>query len=172
VEAGVSFVTMQMQNPGLPDTIGNWDIHAVNGHLFKDTRGRLPVFDRAISALVEDIYDRGLDRKVMVIVSGEFGRSPRINPQKGTRSGVVQPGRDHWPGAMSVLVSGGGLTTGQVIGSTTPKGEHAQDRQLEPNDLLATVYRHLGIDRYAAFLDHSGRPMPILPHGEPIAELI
>ena len=172
VEAGVSCVTMQMQNPGLPGTIGNWDIHAVNGHLFDDTRGRLPVFDRAVSALIEDIYDRGLDRKVMVIVSGEFGRSPRINPQKGTRSGIIQPGRDHWPGAMSVLVSGGGMRMGQVIGSTTPKGERSQDRQLEPNDLLATVYRHLGIDHHTAFLDHSGRPMTILPHGEPITELI
>ena len=84
--------------------------------VFDDTRARLPVFDRAVAALIEDIYDRGLDKSVMVIVSGEFGRSPRINPQKGTQSGVVQPGRDHYPAAMSVLVSGGGMRTGQVIG--------------------------------------------------------
>lgn len=171
-EAGCSFVTMQMRNPGVPGTIGNWDIHAVNGHLFEDTRARLPIFDRAISALIEDIYRRGLDRNVMVIVSGEFGRTPRINPRKGTRSGVMQPGRDHWPGAMSVLVSGGGMRTGQVIGSTTSKGEYAKDRKLEPNDLLATVYRFLGIDPHFAFRDHAGRPMPILPYGEPITELL
>lgn len=171
VEAGVSFVTMQMQNPQVPNGIGNWDIHAVNGHLFDDARARLPIFDRAISALVEDIYQRGLDRKVMLVVTGEFGRTPRINPQKGTRSGVIQPGRDHWPGAMSVLVSGGGMPMGQVIGSTTSKGAYAKDNKLDPNDLLATMYRFLGIDYHASFPDHAGRPMPILPHGQPIAEL-
>jgi len=171
VEAGVTFVTMQMQNPRVDGAIGNWDIHAVNGHLFDDTRARLPIFDRAIAALIDDIYQRGLDRKVMVVVSGEFGRTPRINPQKGTRSGVIQPGRDHWPGAMSVLVSGGNMRMGQVIGSTTSNGAYAKDNKLEPNDLLATMYRHLGIDYHASFLDHTGRPMPILPHGEPIREL-
>lgn len=171
VEAGCSFVTMQMQNPGIPGGIGNWDIHAVNGHLYDDTRARLPVFDKAIAALIEDIYARGLDNKVMVVVTGEFGRTPRINPQKGTQSKVVQPGRDHWPGAMSVLVSGGNMTMGQVIGSTTANGAYAKDRKLEPNDLLASMYRFLGIDYDRSFLDPSGRPMPILPHGEPIAEL-
>ena len=172
VEAGVSFVTMQMQNPSIPKAIGNWDIHAVNGHLFDDTAARLPPYDRAIAALVEDLYDRGLDRKVMLIVSGEFGRTPRINPQKGTASKVVQPGRDHYPNAMSVLVAGGGMRTGQVIGSTTSKGERPQDRPLDPNDLLATVYHHLGIDHRAMVPDNSGRPVPLIPHGEPIRELL
>ncbi len=172
VEAGVSFVTMQMQNPRVPDGIGNWDIHAVNGHLFKDTRARLPIFDRAVAALIEDIYQRGLDRRVMLIVSGEFGRTPRINPQKGTRSGVVQPGRDHYPGAMSVLVSGGGMRTGQVIGSTTSKGERPRERPLDPNDLLATVYRHLRIDYHHTLINNSGRPVSLLPSGEPISELL
>lgn len=172
VEAGTSFVTMQMQNPEIPGAIGNWDIHAVNGHLFDDARARLPVFDQAIATLIEDIYDRGLHEQVMLIVMGEFGRTPRINPQKGTDSGVIQPGRDHYPGAMSVLVSGGGMPTGQVIGSTTRKGEHPLDRPLDPNDLLATVYRHLGIDYQAMVPDTSGRPVPLIPHGEPIRELI
>jgi hypothetical protein len=171
VEAGTTFVTMQMQNPSVPDGIGNWDIHAVNGHLFKDARARLPIFDRAVAALIEDIYQRGLDRKVMVVVTGEFGRTPRINPRKGTRSGVTQPGRDHWPGAMSVLVSGGGMPMGQTIGSTTSNGAYAQDNKLDPNDLLATMYRFLGIDFNTAFIDHAGRPMPILPFGQPITEL-
>ena len=172
VEAGTSFVTMQMQNPGIPGAIGNWDIHAVNGHLFDDARARLPVYDRAIAALVEDIYDRGLDKKVMLIVSGEFGRTPRINPQKGTSSKVVQPGRDHYPAAMSVLVSGGGMPTGQVVGSTTSKGERPKDRKLDPNDLLATVYRFLGIDYQEMVPDTSGRPVPLIPHGKPIRELV
>jgi uncharacterized protein (DUF1501 family) len=172
VEAGTSFVTMQMQNPQIAGAIGNWDIHAVNGHLFNDTRARLPVFDQAVAALIEDIYDRGLDKKVMVIVSGEFGRTPRINPQKGTGSGIMQPGRDHYPGAMSVLVSGGGMRTGQIIGSTTSKGERPQDRKLDPNDLLATIYRHLGIDYREMVPDNNGRPAPLIPSGEPIAELL
>ena len=172
VEAGTSFVTMQMQNPGIPGAIGNWDIHAVNGHLFDDARARLPVFDRAIATLIQDIYDRGLDKKVMLIVSGEFGRTPRINPQKGTRSKVVQPGRDHYPAAMSVLVSGAGMQTGQVVGSTTAKGERPKDRRLDPNDLLATIYRHLGIDYAAMVPDFNGRPVPLIPSGEPIRELL
>lgn len=171
VEAGCSFVTMQMQNPGIPGGIGNWDIHAVNGHLYDDARARLPVFDRAIAALIDDIYQRGLDRRVMVIVSGEFGRTPRINPQKGTSSKVVQPGRDHYPGAMSVLVSGGGMQTGQVVGQTTAKGVRPRERQLDPNDLLATVYRFLGIDYSRMIPDTSGRPVPLIPHGTPIREL-
>jgi len=177
VEAGCSFVRMDMNNPNTPGvdetrTAGNWDIHAVNGDLYYDLAVRLAPFDRAVAALVQDIYDRGLDRKTMLIVAGEFGRTPRINPARGTRSGVMQPGRDHWPGAMSVLVSGGGAPMGQVIGSTTDKGEYPKDNPLDPNDLLATVYRHLGIDQEHAFLDRSGRPMPILPHGKPIAELL
>jgi len=172
VEAGTSFVTMQMQNPSITGAIGNWDIHAVNGHLFEDARTRLPVFDQAVSALVEDLYQRGLDKKVMLIVAGEFGRTPRINPQKGTRSGVVQPGRDHYPAAMSVLVSGGGMQTGQVIGSTTSKGERPLERKLDPNDLLATVYRFLGIDYGALVPDTSGRPVPLIPYGTPISELL
>jgi hypothetical protein len=73
---------------------------------------------------------------------------------------------------MSVLVSGGGLRTGQVIGSTTSKGERAKDRKLAPNDLLSTIYQFLGIDQQHAFFDHSGRPMPILPSGQPISELV
>jgi hypothetical protein len=172
VEAGTSFVTMQMQNPGISGGIGNWDIHAVNGHLYDDAKARLPVFDKAISALIDDIYQRGLDKKVMVIVAGEFGRTPRINPQKGTSSKVMQPGRDHYPGAMSVLVSGGGMQTGQVIGETTAKGVRPKQRRLDPNDLLATVYRFLGIDYDAMIPDTSGRPVPLIPNGTPIRELL
>lgn len=172
VEAGVSFVTMVMENPVPPGkeypkgVLYNWDSHAVNGHLFDDARFRLPIYDQAVTALVEDIHARGLDKKVLLIVTGEFGRTPRISYDNG------RPGRDHWPSAMSLLVTGGGMRTGQVVGSTNAKGEHPMDRPLSPNDLWATVYRHLGIDYNSTFPDHSGRPMHILPFGSPIKELL
>lgn len=178
VEAGVSFVTMVLENPyqsGVPQLkqgVYNWDSHAVNCHIFDDLKIRLPIYDRAVTALVEDLYARGLDRRVMLVVTGEFGRTPRIENNKGTQTGVVQPGRDHWPSAMSILVAGGGMRTGQVVGSTNAKGEHPHERPLSPNDLWATVYRHLGIDPDAAFPDYNGRPMPILPFGKPIEELL
>ena len=178
VEAGAKFVTLVMENPygkngveWLKQGVYNWDSHAVNCHLYDDAKVRLPLFDRAISALVEDIHERGLDKKVLLVVTGEFGRTPRITVRKGSRTGVDQPGRDHWPQAMSVLVTGGGIPTGQVIGSTNSKGEHPQTRPFTPNDFWASVYGHLGIDTEHAWPDHSGRPMPILPFGKPIPEL-
>lgn len=173
VEAGASFVTMVLENPlprGTPfpkDFTYNWDSHAVNCHIFTDTKLRLHYLDQAITALIDDLYTRGLDKKVLLVLTGEFGRTPRITYSNG------RPGRDHWPQAMSVLISGGGLRMGQVVGSTNSKGEHPKDRPLTPNDLWALVLRHLGIDYHnIAFLDHAGRPMPMLPYGEPIAELI
>ena len=84
----------------------------------------------------------------------------------------MQPGRDHWPQAMSFIMAGGGMRTGQVIGGTNPKGEYPTDRPLRPEDLWATVYRHLGIDYTESFPNRQGRPMQILPVGEPIAELL
>jgi hypothetical protein len=172
VEAGCSFVTMVLENPSpvgesFPaDVTYNWDSHAVNCHIFKDTKYRLQFYDRAITALVEDLHSRGLDKKVMLIVTGEFGRTPKIEYSNG------RPGRDHWPQSMSILVSGGGMKMGQVVGSTTSKGEHPKDRPLTPHDLWATMYRHMGIDHERTFPDHSGRPMSILPQGSPISELV
>lgn len=171
VEAGCGFVTMVMENPippgqaVPPGVIYNWDSHAVNGHIFDDAKVRLPHYDQAVTALVEDLHRRGLTERVLLIVTGEFGRTPRLSETNG------RPGRDHWPAAMSLLVCGGGMRTGQVIGSTNSKGEFPKDRPLSPNDLWATVYRHLGIDPSFSFADFSGRPLPILPFGEPIAEL-
>jgi hypothetical protein len=177
VEAGSSFVWLSMSNPdwkaNLSTGVGqSWDSHSVNCHHFTDFRWRAPFYDQAVTALIEDIYARGLDKKVMIVAMGEFGRTPQLEYSVGTNTGVMQPGRGHWPGAMSVLVSGGGMPMGQVVGSTNAKGEMPKDRPLSPNDLWATIYRHLGIDYNHAFLDHSGRPMPILPFGEPIGELI
>ncbi len=178
VEAGSSFVTMVLENPvsgkDMPaNGTYNWDSHAVNCHIFDDTKFKLGFLDQAVTALIEDLYARGLDRKVLLIVTGEFGRTPRISSETGTHTGVKQPGRDHWPHAMSVLVSGGGLKVGQVVGSTNARGEHPKDRPLTPNDLWATMFHHLGIEPLqTSFPDHSGRPMPILPDGEPIRELL
>jgi hypothetical protein len=104
----------------------------------------------------------------MLIVTGEFGRTPKLEYQKSDN----RPGRDHWPQSMSLLVSGAGMRVGQVVGSTDSKGTHPKDRPLSPNDLWATMYHHLGINPEQSFPDHSGRPMPILPYGEPIRELI
>lgn len=178
VEAGASFVTVVMENPyvsgvkQLKNGVYNWDSHAVNCHLFDDARVRFPIYDRVITALVEDLYCRGLDRKVLLVVTGEFGRTPRIRTQVGSRTKVNQPGRDHWPSAMSMLLAGGGMRTGQVVGATNKKGEHPVERTLSPNDVWATIYRHLGIDIERTFNDYQGRPMPILPFGEAIRECL
>jgi len=169
VETGCSFVTMVMENPGIPGTFYNWDTHAVNHDNFADMRLRLPIYDKAISALVADLHDRGLTRKVLLVVTGEFGRSPKISKSAGPKG--ERSGREHWPQAMSVLMAGGGMRTGQVVGSTNARGEHPHTRPLTPNDMWATVYRHLGIDQEATINDPSGRPMHLLESGEPIREL-
>lgn len=175
VEAGCTFVTVVMEHPGgtMPASgTYNWDSHAVNCHIFDDARWRLPYYDQAVTALIEDLPARGLDRDVLLVVTGEFGRTPRLENVVGSQTKVHQPGRDHWPGAMSLLVAGGGTRTGQVIGATDAQGGHPRDRPLSPNDVWATVYRHLGIDPSWTVTDHAGRPMPILPSGAPIAELL
>jgi hypothetical protein len=177
-ERGVPWITVVMENPygvgGIPwlkEGVYNWDSHAVNCHIFKDARVRFPLYDQVITAMVEDLYARGLDRKVLLVVTGEFGRTPRLRTQTGSKTKVSQPGRDHWPQAMSMLVSGGGMRTGQVIGATNKKGEHPVERAMSPNDLWASVFQHLGVDQQIAFTNLQGVPMPILSTGEPIAEL-
>jgi hypothetical protein len=175
VEAGSRFVTMVWENPGgkMPqDCTYNWDSHAVNCDIYADLRWKMPYYDQALTALIQDIYERGLDKDVMIVATGEFGRTPRVERNTGTQTKVTQPGRDHWPNAMSMLVSGGGMRTGQIVGATNARGEHPVDRQLSPNDLWATVYRHLGIDYTESTIDLQGRPMPILPFGAPIEEIL
>lgn len=178
VEAGASFCTVVLENPyqsgveWLKQGVYNWDSHAVNCHIWDDLNARLPIYDQAVTALIEDLYYRGLDKKVMVVVTGEFGRTPRVENSVGSQTQTMQPGRDHWPQSMSLITFGGGMRTGQVVGSTNSKGEHPKDRPFTPNDLWATVYRHLGVDAHHAFPDHHGRPMPILPYGAPIDELL
>jgi len=170
VEAGVRFVQCQATYR-LPESVGrtsNWDDHSVNAHIFDAYRIKLPVLDQAMSALIEDLFARGLDRRVLFIFTGEFGRTPMVRNQDPSG----RPGRDHWPRAMSVFLSGGGLTMGQVIGATNSRGEHPVARPMDSNNLLATIYRRFGIDHTQALHDVTGRPIPILPRGEPIRELL
>jgi uncharacterized protein (DUF1501 family) len=164
VEAGVSVVTVALYAVG--DAVGhNWDDHSVNWHIFDAMKQRAPAYDQALAALIGDVYDRGLDRKTLIIATGEFGRTPKIEYTNG------RPGRDHYAYAMSILVSGGGMRMGQVIGSTDSLGARPDDRPLTPGNFLETVYRHLGIDTAHEFTDHTGRPLRILDPAEPIREL-
>ncbi len=178
VEAGVEIITTTFDGP-LCGRVANWDDHAVNHHVFDALRFRAPYFDQAVSTLIEDIYARGLDKRVLVVVTGEFGRTPRIERVASSGGGVasgaagtVQPGRDHWPRAFSNLWAGGGIKTGGVIGATDKHGEDVVERLCTPGDFLATIYRHLGIEAGQITIpDFSGRPNLILPRGAPIPEL-
>jgi hypothetical protein len=142
VEAGARCVTV---------AYGFWDTHGGN---FRHLRKHLPLFDQGISALIEDVYARGLDREVTVLVWGEFGRTPKINKDAG---------RDHWARVNGALFAGGGLKVGQVIGSTDSVAAAARDDPVPYPDVLATVYRALGIDPHQMVSDVAGRPNPILP---------
>jgi hypothetical protein len=169
-EAGSAVISLYIDTPKSGQEFTNWDDHIMNagrpGHFAKFMQVRLPYMDQALSALIDDIYARSLDKRIMVVVVGEFGRTPRLsNNANGT-------GRDHWPQAYSALISGGGLRMGQVVGATNSKAEYPTDRPYSPQDLLATMYRHLGVDTTQSFMDHSGRPIAILPHGSPIRELV
>ena len=142
VEAGARCVTV---------AYGFWDTHGGN---FRYLRQHLPLFDQGISALVEDLHLRGLDRDVTLLVWGEFGRTPKINKDAG---------RDHWPRVNGALFSGGGMRTGQVIGATDSAAAYAVDTPIHYQDVLATVYWNLGIDPHTMVRDVAGRPTPILP---------
>jgi uncharacterized protein (DUF1501 family) len=170
-EAGTSVVTLYIDTPKNGPEFTNWDDHpgnaGRNGHFGVFMKTRLPYMDQALSTLIEDIFSRGLDQRIMVVALGEFGRTPRLRDDP--RFGGA--GRDHWPDAQSVLLSGGGLRMGQVVGATNSKAEYPTVRPLTPKDILATIYRHLGIDCTATIPDHSGRPIHILGEGSPIAEL-
>lgn len=152
VEAGARVVTV---------AYGFWDTHGRN---FATLRRQLPLFDQGISALLEDIYQRGLDRDVTVVVWGEFGRTPKINKDAG---------RDHWSRVNGCLLAGGGLRVGQVVGSTDSTAAAAKDQPIPYQSVLATVYHCLGIDSHAVVPDVLGRPTPLLPSGaEPIRQLL
>jgi hypothetical protein len=179
VEAGVDVLTTSLSGP-LCGRVNNWDDHAVNHHVFDAMRFRAEAYDRAVSALIEDLYERGLDKRVLVVVTGEFGRTPKISYAVSTGggnasapAGTQQPGRDHWPRAYSNLWAGGGIETGRFIGATDKRGEDVVERRCGPGDFLATIYHHLGIDSANTMIkDFNGRPTRIVENGKPIAELI
>ena len=168
VEAGAGVVAVRFSPDGRGDydrTMIGWDDHAVHGNIFDIMRQRGPQFDQSVSALIEDLEARGLRDEVLLVVAGEFGRTPRIHVHKGC------PGREHWGPAGCALVYGGGLVMGQVVGSTNSRGEQPQDRPVTYQDLLATIYHSLGIATNQTLINEVGRPVPLLPSGEPIGEL-
>lgn len=172
VEAGVAVVNIDATAPNDTTKHFSWDDHAGAFHLDFAQRERLPQMDQGLTALINDLHDRGLNRNVMVIACGEFGRTPRVTYAPKNFSDQPGVGRDHWPNAFSALIAGGGLRMGQIVGATNSKSEYPVSDPVTPQDLLATVYRHLGIDYRQDFLNLSGRPVPILPYGKPIAALM
>ena len=157
VERGVTFVTVNTQP---------WDHHGTANRYPTEKGAKLliPPVDRAIAALVRDLIDRGLYEKTLVVAMGEFGRTPKIN---------AAAGRDHWGHTFSVMLAGGGLNMGHTIGSSNEIGAHVAERPLDPQDVAATVYHHLGIDAVnTAIPDRAGRPRYLIEKGHPIRELI
>jgi len=151
VEAGVSYVTV---------TVGSWDDHQKIADRMK-SKG--PAYDRGLAALIADLHERGLNRDVLVVAMGEFGRTPRINKSAG---------RDHWGRLMSVLLAGGNYRMGQIIGSSNAKGEVPADQPYRPENVIATMYQHLGISPGATVTDLTGRPRFLLENRRVVKELL
>lgn len=151
VEAGVRLVTVDLRW---------WDTHVKGFESLK--LGFLPRFDQAYSALIEDLHQRDLLKNTLVVAWGEFGRTPRVNNDAG---------RDHYPNVFSAAIAGGKVQGGRVIGSSDSHGAFPKDNPKSPLDVLATIYDHLGIDTKKQYLNDAGRPITVLPAGEPIREL-
>jgi uncharacterized protein (DUF1501 family) len=163
IERGVRFVTVNMFETVFDEV--TWDIHGSKPFtdITEMSKQVAPNFDQAYSALLEDLHDRGLLKNTIVTAMGEFGRTPKINPQAG---------RDHWARVNSAILAGGGMKVGQVIGSTDSSAAVARNTPIHYRDVLATVYHNLGIDPHAMVTDVAGRPNPILPaECRPIAQL-
>jgi len=151
VEVGVSFVTCYY---------GGWDHHT---DIFKTLKGSfMERFDQGVAALIDDLDERGMLDETLVVVLGEFGRTPKVNERGG---------RDHWPHAMSVLLAGAGMPRGEVVGATDNKGYHASDNILSPEDFAVSLYTKMGIDPHQVLHTSSGRPIPLVKGGRPIKEL-
>jgi hypothetical protein len=153
VEAGARVVSLNFSR---------WDHHGQN---FQALRQDAPLLDRASAALIRDLHDRGLDKDVSVVIWGEFGRTPKINPGAG---------RDHWPQVSCALLAGGGMRTGQVIGATNRLGEYATERPVKFQEVWATLYQNLGLNlRSVREFDLRGRPQYLVDEGiEPLKEVI
>ena len=162
VEAGATFVTCHL---------GGWDHH---WDLKSGMERYLPQVDQLVYGLFTDLTERGLYDQVLVVLCGEFSRTPRMNDggNGGAPMSMGTPGRDHWGNAMFCLLGGGGVRGGQIVGSTNRLGEVPQDRPLRPGDIHHTIYRVLGVDPTQHFLDLTGRPVPAIDHGAPIDELL
>ncbi len=146
---------------------GGWDSHGTNpsvnhGTIEEEMRKLAPEFDHAVSVFLEDLYDRGLDKKVLLAIVGEFGRSPHINKDGG---------REHWPQLGNQVLAGGGLKMGQIIGESTAKGDVPKSNPVSPNDLLATLFQFLNVPLDLQYTNQAGRPTNMLEVGKPIAEL-
>lgn len=151
VEAGVPFVTLYE---------GGWDHHT---DIFNSLNKRLPAFDQTLAALIEDLEQRGMLERTLVVALGEFGRTPKVNDRGG---------RDHWSNAMSVLIAGGGTPGGTVVGATDRQGYSAVERVLSPENFVSTIYRKLGIDPNQILHTPEGRPVHLVSDPEPISELM
>ncbi len=151
VEAGVRLVTVDLRW---------WDTHVLGFDSLR--RGFLPRFDQAYSALIEDLDRRGLMDSTLVVAWGEFGRTPRVNDKAG---------RDHYPNVFSAALAGGKVQGGRVVGSSDDKGAFPRDNPKPPQDVLATIYDHLGVDTEKQYINPAGRPQPVLPFGQPVREL-
>jgi hypothetical protein len=150
IETGVTFVEV---------TLGNWDTHQDNFNRSRDLCGQL---DQPFAALLADLKSRGMLDSTLVICAGEFGRTPRINPNGG---------RDHFPRAFTSILSGGGVKGGQTIGSTTPDGEAIQDRPVSVSDLLRTICHSLKIDTDKQNMSSIGRPISIVDGGQVVKDV-
>jgi hypothetical protein len=162
VEAGSTFVTVHF---------GGWDHH---WNLEPGYKSVLPRVDMAVSGLLKDLSDRGMLESTLVILCGEFSRTPRMNDggNGGPPGSKGTPGRDHWGNSLFCLLAGGGIKGGQVVGSTNAKGERPLTRAVKPCNLHATIYKALGMDPTLHLLDHQGRPTPVLEDPTPIHELL
>ena len=167
VEAGVSFVTIDLSNHRAS---GTWDTHGDKfppyGGIESGLKPLLPVFDHVFTTLVTDLDERGLLDEVLVIAMGEFGRTPQMGTQGSP------DGRNHWPQIASMTIAGGGFRHGQVIGASSSDGGEIKERPVTPGDLSATIYHHFGIPLDSTYEDHRNRPRYILEEGQPLPELI
>jgi uncharacterized protein (DUF1501 family) len=151
VEAGVPLVTVNWQDETHIDGVNTcWDTHQNNFAKLKDLL--CPIFDRAFSAFVSDLADRGLLETTLVVAVGEFGRTPRLG-QFSQSANTQKTGRDHWPHAFTALLAGGGVRGGQVYGATNENGGYVADKPVSPADLTATILNHLGIDPSQTYHD-------------------
>ena len=134
----------------------------MHGNIQQALKGRVPMLDHAVATFVQDVQERGLGEKILLVITGEFGRTPRINKNAG---------RDHWAPLSTLALSGGGLKMGQVVGESDSKVTRPQGRPITPQDLMATVFEVLGIDLATQFTNQAGRPVYMVEGGKPIAEL-